>query len=212
MTNRRKTVSATLSVLLLCVVLLSACISGPNGNALYTLRPSIQEPLGHEFAALSDMILVMPVHLAPQLQGRHLVRRQSAVESKAAPHHFWSGPLDQQIAGNLISNLKALLATDNIAAFPGPRFGTIRYQVEVEINEFSGDERSFTTGAVYTLSDAAAQTILCRKSFHRTRAIDPPDYSGYVESASQALDDLSKEVAMSLLAARQSQPGSAHEK
>jgi hypothetical protein len=102
--------------------------------------------------------------------------------------------------------LKDLLGTDNIAVYPGPRYGVIRYQVEIEINDFSDIEQSFTTRAVFTLSDAASKSIFHRKSFQETRHIDKPDYSGYVERASQAIGDLSKEVATALLAARQSQP------
>jgi hypothetical protein len=198
------------SPLLLCTLLLSACITSPPANTLYTLQPIPQERLGREFTGFGEMILIMPVRLAPQLQGRGLVSQRSATESKAAVNHLWAGPLDQQIAENIARNLKILLGTDNIAVYPGPRYGTTRYQVEVEINEFSGLEQSFTTRAVYTLSDTAVKTILSRKTFEQTLPIDKPDYSGYVSIASQALSDLSKEIATALLAARHSQPAAPH--
>ncbi len=195
-----------LTSLLLCALLLSACIAGPTANTLYTLQPAKQDRLGQEFSGFGEMILIMPVRLAPQLQGRGLISQRSATESKASLNHLWAGPLDQQIAENIVSNLKDFLGTDNVAVYPGPRFGVIRYQVEVEINDFSGFEQSFTTRAVCTLSDASSKTMLSRKSFQQTRNIDKPDYSGYVERASQAIGALSKEVATALLAARQSQP------
>jgi uncharacterized lipoprotein YmbA len=152
----------------------------------------------------------MPVRLAPQLQNRGLVSQRSATEFTASIDHLWAGPLDQQIAVNLIGNLKELLGTDNLAIYPGPRFGATRYQVEVEISEFSGNEQSFTLRAIYTLSDNATKTMLQRKSFFRTLTIDKPVHSGYVESASRAIGDLSKEVAVALLAAHQSQPQPPH--
>jgi|GEM_PF-1171509 len=195
-----------LASLLLGALLLSACISGPTANTLYTLQPARQDRLGQEFSNFKEMILIMPVRLAPQLQGRGLVSQRSVTESKASLNHVWAGPLDQQIAENIVSTLKDLLGTDNVAVYPGPRFGATRYQVEIEINEFSGFEQSFTTRAVSTLSDTATKTMLYRKSFQQTRIIDKPDYSGYVASASQAIGDLSKEIAAALLAARQSQP------
>ncbi len=194
------------SLLLLCALLLSACIAGPTANTLYTLQPVKQDRLGQEFSGFGEMILIMPVRLAPQLQGRGLVSQRSATESKTSLNNLWAGPLDQQIAETVVSNLKNILGTDNVAVYPGPRFGVIRYQVEVEINDFSGSEQSFTTRAVCTLSDAASKTMLSRKSFQQTLNIDKPDYSGYVEKASQAIGDLSKEMAAALLAARQSQP------
>jgi uncharacterized lipoprotein YmbA len=148
----------------------------------------------------------MPVRLAPQLQGRGLISQRSATEAKASPHHLWAGPLDQQIAENIAVNLKELLGTENVAVYPGPRFGISRYQVEIEINEFSGFEPSFTIRAVYTLSDTVGKTLLQRKSFQQTRNIDKSGYSSYVIAASQAIGDLSREVAVALINAHHKQP------
>ena len=191
---------------LLCTLMLSACIAGPTANTLHTLQPVQQDRLGGGLAGFDAMILIMPVRLAPQLQGRGLITQRSATESKASANHLWAGPLEQQIAENIAANLKNLLGTDNVAVYPGPRYGMFRYQLEVEINEFSGLEQSFTTRAVYTLSDTSAKTILSRKTFQQTLPIDKPDYSGYVGTASQALGDLSKEVAAALLVAQHPQP------
>ena len=191
---------------LLCALMLSACITGPTANILHTLQPIKQEQLGREFAGFSDMILIMPVRLAPQLQGRGLLSQRSSTDARVSAHHLWAGPLDQQIAENIAGNLKELLGTDNVAVYPGPRFGITHYQVEVEINAFSGNGQSFVTSAVYTLSDTAGKSIVQRKSFQQTRNIDKPDYSGYVSSASQAIGDLSKEVAAALVIARRTQP------
>jgi uncharacterized lipoprotein YmbA len=191
---------------LLCTLMLSACIAGPTANTLHTLQPVQQDRLGGGLAGFDAMILIMPVRLAPQLQGRGLITQRSATESKASANHLWAGPLEQQIAENIAGNLKNLLGTDNVAVYPGPRYGVFRYQLEVEINEFSGLEQSFTTRAVYTLSDTSAKTILSRKTFQQTLPIDKPDYSGYVGTAYQALGDLSKEVAAALLVAQHPQP------
>ncbi len=192
--------------LLLCPLMLSACIAGPTVNTLHTLQPVQQERLGGGLSDFNAMILVMPVRLAPQLQGRGLISQRSATESKASASHLWAGPLEQQIAENIAGNLKNLLGTDNVAVYPGPRYGVTRYQIEVEINQFSGQEQSFTTQAVYTLSYPAVKTILSRKTFQQTLPIDKPDYSGYVGTASKALGDLSKEMAAALLAAHHPQP------
>jgi ABC-type uncharacterized transport system auxiliary subunit len=74
------------------------------------------------------------------------------------------------------------------------------------LSEFSGNNQAFAITAVYTLSDAAAKTILARKTFRQARPIDKPDHSSYVTSASLATADLSKEIAAALLAARRMQP------
>jgi hypothetical protein len=192
--------------LLVCALLLSACLAPTTTNSLYTLQPIRQQPLGHEFSDFKEIILLMPVQLAPHLQGRGLINQRSSGEASASANHLWAGPLDQQIGQQIVANLKDLLATDNVAVYPGPRFGDLRYQLEVEMNEFSGNDGSFTTTAVYTLSDTTNKAILQRKTFRQTQPIDKRDYSGYVTSASQAIADLSKEAATALLAARRSQP------
>lgn len=191
--------------LLVCVLLLSACLAPTATNTLYTLQSIRQQPLGPEFRDFKEIILVMPVQLAPHLQGRGLISQGSSGEARTSATHLWAGPLDLQIGQQIASTLKDLLATDNVAVYPGPRFGVIRYQLEVEMSEFSGNDRSFTAIAVCTLSDTVGKTIVSRKTFRQTRAIDKPDYSGYVENASQALADLSKEAAAALLAVRRSQ-------
>jgi len=192
--------------LLVCALLLSACLAPTATNTLYTLQPVRQQPLGGAFNDFKEIILLMPVQLAPHLQGRGLISQRSGGEARTSANHLWAGPLDQQIGQQIVSNLKDLLATDNIALYPGPRFGSVRYQLEVEMSEFSGNGRSFTTIAVCTVSDSVHKAIVSRKTFRQTRDIDNPDYSGYVTSASQALADLSKETAAVLLAARRSQP------
>ncbi len=206
--------SRLLFVLSLLVFLLNACISRPTASTIYALQPVKQEPLNQQFADFKEMILLMPIRLAPQLQGRGLILQRSGSEYQSSANHLWAGPLNLQVADTIVGNLKHLLGTDNVAVFPGPRFGVTRYQIEVEINDFSGDKQSFTTRAVYTLSDTADKNIVSRKSFQQVRAIDKPDYSSYVSTASLAIGDLSKEVAAALLAARQSQslPQRSHEK
>ena len=210
--NNRPAILRTLSLLALCALALSAC-AAPAVTTLHTLQPVRQQPLGRDFAGFGGMILLMPVQLAPHLQGRGLISQKASGEARTSATHLWAGPLEQQIAQQIVANLKDALATDNVAAYPGPRFGAVRYQLEIEMNEFSGNGQSFTTTAVYTLSDAADKTILTRKTFRQTRPIDKPAYSGYVASASEAIADLSTETATALLAARRSQPAprNAHE-
>ena len=192
--------------LLLWTLLLSACLGPSNTATLYSLQPVRQQPLALDWKNVNDLTLLMPVQLAPHLQVRGLLNQQAPGEARASATHLWAGPLDQQVSQQIVAGLKDLLATEHIAAFPGPRFGAIRYQIEVELNEFSGNGQEFTTTAVYTISDAAAKTILTRKTFRQTRPIDKSEHSSYVASASQAIADLSKEIADALLIARRTQP------
>lgn len=184
--------------LLFCALALSACLTGPRPVTLYTLQP-LQPNQQQEMPDLfADMIMVMPVRLAPQLRERGLLIQHSPLTSVALSSHLWAGPLDQQITSTITANLKKLMATDHVVAYPGPRFYAPRYQVEVELNEFSGDDYLFTIRAVATISDVDMKTIVSRKTFRQTQTINKPDYAGHVDAASRAIADLSREIAVAL--------------
>lgn len=188
-----------------CLVLLSACFAGNKPATLYTLQPQTLSQPAISANKPDGLIMVMPVRLAPQLQSRGLMLKSSTSSAKASASHLWAGPLDQQIGETVAANLKALLATDNVATYPGPRYGSTRYQLELEVTEFSGDEHAFLLQATYTLSDVYAKQIMLRKSFKTNRETPSPDIAGFVEAASQAVSALSHEAA-SALAAHQLNP------
>lgn len=192
--------------LLLVALLLAACLGPSNTTTLHTLQPIRQQPLSTDWEKLPDITLLMPVQVAPHLQVRGLINQVAPGEARASASHLWAGPLEQQISQQIVAGLKDLLGSENIAAFPGPRFGTIFYQIEVELSEFSGNEQLFNTIAVYTISNAVTKTLLSRKTFRQTLPIDTPAYSSTVASASQAIADLSKEIATALLDAHRLQP------
>ncbi|NLX19209.1 MAG: membrane integrity-associated transporter subunit PqiC [Desulfobulbus sp.] len=187
--------------ILLTLFLLSGCFQPLNDTTLHTLQPIRQQALTPEWKNVGDLILLMPVQLAAHLQRRGLLYQQLPGETRSSTTHLWAGPLDQLVSQQIVAGLKDLLATENVAAFPGPRFGALRYQIEVELNEFSSDDRQFSITAVYTLSDVRTKTIFVRKTFHRTYDHRRFDHTGSVDNASQAVADLSKEIALSLLAA-----------
>lgn len=182
-----------------CSLLLAACFAPATPPTLYTLQPIPQQPLVTGANKRSDLLLIMPVRLAPHLQGRQLLIRQNDGSSRTTAAHLWSGPLDQQIGGLLADECMGLMATDNVAFYPGPRFGKIRYQVEVELNEFSQTGTSFNTVAVYTISDVVIKTVLARKTFRQEHPLDKANFPGYVACASQAVADLSRAIVTTLV-------------
>lgn len=189
-----------------CILLLTACFAGNKPATLYTLQPQGPSRPATIQSTIDGLIMVMPVRLAPQLQNRGLMLRSSASSAKASASHLWAGPLDQQIGETVTANLKAMLATDNVATYPGPRYGTTRYQLELEISVFSGDEHSFQLQATYTLSDVSAKRMVLRKSFNKQLETATPDIGGFVDAASRAVSDLSQEAAMALMAQHLNQP------
>lgn len=186
-------------LLLCCTMLAGACMSTAPSNTLYTLYATEKQSMNENLASLQEMILVMPIRMAPQLQNRGLLYQYSAGEAKSAANHLWAGPLNQQITDTLVSNIKTLLRTDNVAAFPGPRYGNTLYQVEVEVHEFSGNSDFFSIEAVYTISNVNLKIVLERKTFQQKKNNIPAGYGGYVNSASLSLGELSRQIAGALV-------------
>lgn len=191
------------TVVTVCALLLTACMSTAPVS-LYVLQPASQERLGPDFVDFAEMILIMPVQLTPQVQNQGLLVRRADGELHTSPGHLWAGPLDEQIGASLAAALRGLLGTDQVAVFPGPRFATTRYQVEVEVTNFSDNSGSFTVRAVYTVSDTVSRKMLARHAFDRTLAVDAAGHAGSVAAASRAVDALSQEIATSLLGAERS--------
>lgn len=187
------------SLVLALALTLSGCLSSTQTAALYSLQRIPQAPVTGTHQGPMAMILVLPVRMAPHLQGRSLLYQQSDGEARAAASHLWSASLDKQMQTRLTSQLQQLLATANVSPFPGPRYATARYQVELEVEEFSGDGTTFQTRATYTISDRKTKTIRTRKTYQQTSTIDTAGYTGYVQAASVAVAELSKEIATSLL-------------
>lgn len=181
------------------MALLSGCLAQSKPATLYNLQPPMQQPLSPRPFHVQGLVLLMPIQAAPHLQGRNLLIQRSGGATQATSGHLWTATLDRQVGQRMLMALQQLLATDNIALYPGPRYGVVRYQVEIELQEFSGDDHSFTTQAIYTLSDTTSKTVLRRHTFRQQRNIDKADYSGYVMAASEAVADLSREVASNLM-------------
>lgn len=189
-------------VLVLALLALSSCISKPAPSTVYALEPlppaTPAVATTAELPGLSDLIMVMPVRLPPQLRQKSIVVEEGGTGPKMLAGHLWAGPLDEQISANLVASLQTLLASPNVALYPGPRYSKPMYQVETEIIRFSGDSRNFTLRAVTTISDPNQRRMLSRKGFTETLAIQGEGYSAYVAAASKVLGHLSADIAATL--------------
>lgn len=186
------------SALALALFVLSGCISKPAPTTVYALEPlPSASPAIATAAELPGLIMVMPVRLPPHLRQKSIVVEEADAGPKMLASHLWAGPLDEQISANLVASLQTLLASPNVALYPGPRYSKPMYQVETEIVRFSGDSRTFTLRAVTTISDPNQRRVLLRKAFTETLPVEGSGYSAYVAAASEVLGHLSTDIAAS---------------
>ncbi len=183
---------------LLLLAGLSGCISKPAPTTVYVLEPLPAGTRAIQTGQEAAMIMVMPVRLPPQLRQNSIVMEERGAAPQVVVGHLWAGPLDEQIGANLVANLQTLLASPNVALYPGPRYSKARYQVETEIIRFSGDSKEFTLRAVTTISDPLERRIISREAFDQTVTIEGMGYGAYVAAASKTLGLLSGNIAASL--------------
>lgn len=183
-------------LVLLVGLAVGGCVGKPAPTTVYTLAPLAASPASAAAPTPSPgMIMILPVQLPPHLRQQSIVVEEAGTAPRAVLGHLWAGPLDAQISSSLVANLQTLLASPNVALYPGPRYARPRLQVETEIIHFSGDLQHFTLRAVTTISDIQQRHILSRQAFSRTAALGAPSYTAYAQAASETLAALAEELA-----------------
>ncbi len=195
----KKRLDALLVVGLALCLFLGGCVNKPAPTTVYVLDPL---PVAATQTALSlpatDMIMILPVRLPPQLRQQGMVVDEGDGTPRALVGHLWAAPLAEQIGATLVANLQTLLSSPNVTLYPGPRYATPRLQVETEIIRFSGDLQRFTLRAITTISDTQERRILARKAFERTVELGAASYPAYAKAASETLAALATELAATL--------------
>ncbi|WP_028583219.1 PqiC family protein [Desulfogranum mediterraneum] len=187
--------------LLLLGLLLAGCAAGSAKLSFYSLypsHPSIPAGVRLEQQGYSSQTLIMPVQLAPQLQHLGIVSRPSPATTRISPLSRWSGPLDEQFAGVIAANLKALLRSPHISIYPGPRYGRQRLMVEIRLDSFSPLRDQFNLEASWTISDVPSRRQLKQTSSSYTIPLSQPGYEGYAAAGSATAGLLSLEIAQAL--------------
>ena len=90
-------------VLVLALLALSSCISKPAPSTVYALEPlppaTPAVATTAELPGLSDLIMVMPVRLPPQLRQKSIVVEEGGTGPKMLAGHLWAGPLELDAHG-----------------------------------------------------------------------------------------------------------------
>ena len=186
-----------IGIILLSVLVMAGCVGKGMPVHQYTLETITDLKQSRRYATdTSSMILVGPINLPRQYDGRSIVTRSDPAVITSSATHLWAAPLDDQIASTMARDLALLLKNDNISAFPGPRFGEKKWQVVLDVQQFSGSlGKEFTCSLFWTINDLEAGKIIQRRKFSLTVPIKKDGFRDYVIAASTALADLSRELA-----------------
>lgn len=180
--------------LLLCV--LTACSQQTHYYTLHHTKAP-RAPLGSYAFSLG----IGPVFLPESHNQPGVVSLTDGQEVTVAQYHIWAGYLNQSVTRVLADNLSLLLGADTVWPFPWDNRMRPARQVRVIIEEMAGQRgKTVALQAKYILSADNGERTLAAE---RTRIEVPcggDSYEAYVAALNQALNQLSEQMANTLIA------------
>ena len=177
---------------------LAGCGSSPPSR-MYTLN-SLAAPKAADTAAVitKDFIVVGigPLEIPDYLDRPQIVTRTSRNELKLAEFDLWGSPLASDISRSLAENLSSLLQGNGIAVLPWRVHIKSRYRMPVGIERFdvTPDSAVILKARWGVIEKDSTIPQIVRESVI-TRPLKGSQYSEIVAVMSEALNDLSKEMA-----------------
>jgi len=139
---------------------------------------------------------VGPISLPDYVNRPQIVTKNGANELVIDEFYRWAEPLRTNVSRVLRDNLATLLGTENINKYPWNRFVHIDYQVSIDFTRFDsviGKEATIEARWI-VLTDRGRNEILRKKS-KITKEAETEHYDAIVIAESQALAELSQQIA-----------------
>ena len=139
---------------------------------------------------------VGPIRLPGYLDREELVTRISQNRFAVAENDRWIEPLEENVVRVLMQNLTALLRPERIARYPWQNNQRPAYQVEIEILRFEPNAgQEVQLRARWAVIDADTKQTRVAKESQFARQVKPKSSEAAVAAMSEALGDLSREIA-----------------
>ncbi|MBW2293984.1 MAG: membrane integrity-associated transporter subunit PqiC [Deltaproteobacteria bacterium] len=192
--------SAAIGVAVLTALMAIGCLGGSPAVEYYTfetvagLADDAASEAGPELA-----VSVGPVHLPGYLDRQQIATRPGGSRVRYDEFHRWAGVLDSEIPRALADNLRILLASNRIVAYPTTAPFALDYRVVIEIERFdaalAGDAVLQARWSI--LSDSGGDALAVERSDLKGQ-VGSSGYSDLAVAHSELLADLSRSVAAKL--------------
>ena len=194
-TSTPKLVTTVLILLCSGMLTIYGCSSKP--TKFYVLTPlaevqTIPDRLNEDTLSIG----VGPISLPDYVNRPQIVTKNGANELVIDEFYRWAEPLRTNVSRVLSDNLATLLVTENINKYPWNRFVHIDYQVSIDFTRFDsviGKEATIEARWI-VLTDRGRNEILRKKS-KITKEAETEHYDAIVIAESQALAELSQQIA-----------------
>jgi len=181
------------------ISLLSACTATPP-TQFYVLEPQFDVPAVSTDTQVKKLIVgIGPISIPALLERKQLVTRDADNNLQIAELQQWAAPLKDNIAEVLAQNLTALQPSQIIRAYPWSSYGSIDYQIIVQISRFDAKpEQSANLEANWAIMDQKTHTVVSNGFSKIQTKLENATTAGTVKALNNTLATLSQELAKAL--------------
>ena len=194
---------------LLAMLFVSGCATTSRPVDFYTLSPAAVSGMQGAAANCRDVVIsIGPVVWPGYIDRPQIVTRLSPNRISFDEFHRWAGPLEEDFQRVLIEDLSGLLQTDYVVKYPGKLGRNSRYRVLIHVDQFDGKPGDAVTLKVaWSVVDQSANK---EPGLHESlirEAATGEGYEAMVAAASEAVAELSRQIAADLSARCAVPPG-----
>lgn len=189
------------AILMLVAIFFTGCLGRSPSPRFYALS-SIQEDQAiskRKTPVQSAVIGIGPVKMADYLDQSELVTRTSGNQLVKAEYDRWAGSVKDNFINVLGDNIGLLLPTNRIYLYPWRTSVPLDYQVVVEVVRFDGrlGDAAWLV-ARWSLFGGPERKLLKMNRIDLRQPVTGGDYAALVAAQSQALAQLSQEIAQAI--------------
>ena len=165
----------------------------------YTLTPTSFSD-GARPPADNRIIAVQTVRLPEYLNQKGIVTRTEDNELDVAANSQWAGALDDNVTKVIVADLSKLFGTTSIVAYPVSAALPVDRVVQVDISRFEAESGgNVQLSAQWIIFGDGGRSYVQVNGGSYTASTGNGDYRSIAAAMSQALGDLSREIATSLV-------------
>ena len=171
----------------------------PDPSRFFTLSslPEVEQGRLKNSTRPEKMFLgIGPIKFPGYLDRQEIVVRTAQNRFEVSEHDRWAEPLQENFSRVLSENLALLLDTDLIIIYPWSPANRPLYNVEIEVLRLEANsERNGQLFARWSILDGTNKKMAVVKESRITRTAKEKSADGSVASLSDAIGDLSREIA-----------------
>jgi uncharacterized lipoprotein YmbA len=187
-------------VLASAAILVSGCLGRSPSPRFYALTPVQVQAFSMRSNHVHHAVVgIGPVKLADYLDESQIVTRRSDNQLVKAEFHRWAGSLKNNFMNVLADDLGSRLSTERVYLYPWRLSVPIDYQVTLDVVRCDGRlGDAARLEARWSIFKGPNKKLLKTMRSNISEPVTGPDYAALVAAESQAVAQLSQEIATAI--------------